>query len=498
MGIRVFFNIVVFLCLVNFTAAQSNSTVFKGRIKSADLDKTTELVVEFYDDFLLAFSPTIKKVFSCPVDKDGHLRLEIEGGDRFGYIECFVVQNGSKVKTLFGQLSNKLFLIRIGDVYDLDIDIDDGAVVFTESDHILKSQYQINLIMPPKGAGSRLTELANTKKYKRALFTEKIFFEHTLDTKLSLLESYKREMDSSLYQMILNKTIAEEYYGFARRIFILFVVSATERRKAIRDFVRAGGFRVPEAYTEIFDKLSVTPYYSEFLFERGRLEILTENYLHEIGVRVKFEKIYGSLDTLDPGLIKDRAILTVFANQAKRVQEASFVFIQDALGQITDSTYRNMLSTWYEKQNIGAPAFNFSLTDVNDRTHTLDDYKGKIILIDFWFNGCHGCTQIPPVLKKIIQHFQNSQRDIVFLSVNVDTNREKWLAGLELGIYTTEGQIDLYTNGEGTMHPLIAHYNFSSFPQLLLIGKDGKLITANPPDPRKDDGKKLIELIEKE
>jgi peroxiredoxin len=50
---------------------------------------------------------------------------------------------------------------------------------------------------------------------------------------------------------------------------------------------------------------------------------------------------------------------------------------------------------------------------------TIDDYKGKFILVDFWFSGCEACLEemkfYPELLKK--------HKDLVILSISVDSQK---------------------------------------------------------------------------
>jgi len=42
------------------------------------------------------------------------------------------------------------------------------------------------------------------------------------------------------------------------------------------------------------------------------------------------------------------------------------------------------------------PAPGFALTDSTGRTAKLEDYRGKVVLLDFWATWCHGCVKEIP------------------------------------------------------------------------------------------------------
>lgn len=66
---------------------------------------------------------------------------------------------------------------------------------------------------------------------------------------------------------------------------------------------------------------------------------------------------------------------------------------------------------------------NFTLPDLNDNKHTLPDYQGKVILINFWASWCAPCVYEMPALKNLKQHFSDQPFEI--LALNVGENKYK-------------------------------------------------------------------------
>ena len=128
-------------------------------------------------------------------------------------------------------------------------------------------------------------------------------------------------------------------------------------------------------------------------------------------------------------------------------------------------------------------AFAFELKNTLGQVVTLEDFAEKTIVMDFWFTGCKGCVQVAKALhESIIPEFANDS-SVVFVSVCLDINFLQWQRSLKKGLYTSKEQINLFTMGMGTAHPLFKHYHYSGCPQLLLIDKEGILITSTPPIP---------------
>lgn len=66
----------------------------------------------------------------------------------------------------------------------------------------------------------------------------------------------------------------------------------------------------------------------------------------------------------------------------------------------------------------GSPAPEFRLADLSGRTASLADYKGKVVLVDFWATWCSSCEAELPDLKKVHALFPDT--DFVLLAVSVD------------------------------------------------------------------------------
>lgn len=144
----------------------------------------------------------------------------------------------------------------------------------------------------------------------------------------------------------------------------------------------------------------------------------------------------------------------------------------------------------------GALAPDFYLADMTDNPISKSRFKGKVMLLDFWFTGCAGCVQMVPALRHVENALKNDT-NIVFLSISVDAKKQKWLKSIEQKKYTTGTGINLYTIGQGSNHPMIRAYNIISYPTLFLIDGFGK-IGENPlPDPRKDNGEQLLKIIKR-
>ena len=69
-----------------------------------------------------------------------------------------------------------------------------------------------------------------------------------------------------------------------------------------------------------------------------------------------------------------------------------------------------------------APAF--SLTTLDESRLTLEDLRGKVVLLDFWATWCGPCRQATPGLTRLYKKYQD--RPFVIVGVSIDTEQSPW------------------------------------------------------------------------
>ena len=129
-----------------------------------------------------------------------------------------------------------------------------------------------------------------------------------------------------------------------------------------------------------------------------------------------------------------------------------------------------------KEEPVKTPAFDFTLTDQFGNEHTLSDYKGKVVFLNFWATWCPPCQMEMPDIEEIYQEFDKNEGDIVILGIsnpssaeypdNADKSKEEVLAYLEDNKYTFPIVFD--ETGE-----VLQDYFISAFPTSFFIDKEG-------------------------
>ncbi len=64
----------------------------------------------------------------------------------------------------------------------------------------------------------------------------------------------------------------------------------------------------------------------------------------------------------------------------------------------------------------GMPASEFSLMDLDGKSHKLEQYRGKIVLLNFWATWCKPCTTEMPAMQTVYDQLR--EKGFVVLAVN--------------------------------------------------------------------------------
>lgn len=154
------------------------------------------------------------------------------------------------------------------------------------------------------------------------------------------------------------------------------------------------------------------------------------------------------------------------------------------------NTVANLYQDTESKFAVGKPFFNFSLPDSTGKIYNISDFKGKVMVIDFWYNGCGGCRLMVPALEEVEKEMIG--KNVQFLSIGID-KKDLWLDGI--GKYSSKSSIQLFTNGQSKEHPMMKYLNIYAYPRLFIVDKSGN-ITPAPPNPISDKNA-FINSIEK-
>lgn len=102
-------------------------------------------------------------------------------------------------------------------------------------------------------------------------------------------------------------------------------------------------------------------------------------------------------------------------------------FQESWLTDISDSIWRNYLIEKIQSNPIlpkGSKAPYFYLMDSTNSYYAPNNFKGKIVLVNFWATWCMPCIKKFPFENELVKEFENEAVEIVNICVNSDI--DKW------------------------------------------------------------------------
>ena len=138
----------------------------------------------------------------------------------------------------------------------------------------------------------------------------------------------------------------------------------------------------------------------------------------------------------------------------------------------------------------GQPAPISTLKDTEGNTHTFEEFKGKVVVIDVWATWCSSCIANMPKFIKLSNEYKDRD-DICFITISVDRSEDKemWLRAIERNNMQQMQNLFPDCAEESKFE---TDFRISGVPRYIIIGKDGNIVSAHAPTP----GTEMVEMIE--
>ena len=127
-----------------------------------------------------------------------------------------------------------------------------------------------------------------------------------------------------------------------------------------------------------------------------------------------------------------------------------------------------------ENEQNEEKAIDFTLKDQYGNEHTLSEYKGKTIFLNFWATWCPPCREEMPDIEEIYNEYGKNNNDIIVLGVAApnlgrEGSEEEIVNFLSENNYTFPVVMDF--GGE-----LVYKYDIVGFPSTFIINEDGEIV----------------------
>ena len=121
----------------------------------------------------------------------------------------------------------------------------------------------------------------------------------------------------------------------------------------------------------------------------------------------------------------------------------------------------------------GKPAPNLTMQDVNGKTVSISDFKGKYLLVDFWASWCGPCRQENPNVVAAFNKYKN--KNFTILGVSLDDDKQAWKDAISKDGLAWNHMSDL----KQWDSQAVKAYGFDGIPFNVLIDPNGNIIASS-------------------
>lgn len=481
----------LFRCLISVFLLCANSALAEGiniKVEISDIKSEGEpLTLLVCKDLYAICEPDLRGDRYESIAENGVFTFHLKDTDSLTYVQ-FVFGAKAPFEKRYHAINRKFFLLRAGS--DIQLSVRDTVLFYGPGAALMECQYKMYQM------GQKMAA-EETGSYYDNLLKQKEMYEDYFGRQLDLLLSYQHKLSPNEMALLKADFFADYNDLNLKSIRMEPTTDNLYYKQQNLDALRF--YTENYLYENLIDLDSAAMTGSRsltaFLYTKNLLDLGIIMRITDKTMRPTFTQLYERISRNYQGELKERLLVNLFIRYFTR-GEAQSAYFDDAIRNIKNEKYRHILVNMQQAMATSMKAFNFSLTDASGNTVTADMLKGKILVLDFWFVGCGGCAYLNKKMQPVYEYYQKNE-DVIFVSINMDKDEQKWKRGLSSGLYTHEGSLNLYTNGLGREDALVKFYNISSYPTLIIIGKDQRVISASPPKPDTEEGiGRFIRLID--
>lgn len=120
-----------------------------------------------------------------------------------------------------------------------------------------------------------------------------------------------------------------------------------------------------------------------------------------------------------------------------------------------------------ERLYVGAPAPEFDAHDLDGRPIRLADYRGKVVLLSFWFPGCQPCIEMAPEEQALLNEYRDQPFALIGVCRTNDVAKAQKVAD--------DHGMTWPSIGDGQPGQVTDAYNVQGWPNFYVIDADGRV-----------------------
>lgn len=434
----------------------------------------------------------------------GNFDIKIDSADGLFYMLFYPLDNMELFKNqTYGLLTSSPILVWPG--MEISVEITDDSVLVTGKDAMI-----INFEMDLRRLEIKPSDRKHVLFEKFDIFHGKQedpynrmwnylvgyhqIINETLEQGKKLFESYSINANATAWKQVWYDWVGKMKFNQLNNLHFLHQQYSKNYNPAIEDFYKQYILQEDDS-TLIADYRCNSYMFPHYLYYKSYSDLIF--LLAQSGVDLN--PTFGNLLDLLSARFKSElfeqvaysAILRQSAN--KDIDENTYLKL---ISRLENPEYKFSVENMLTRKTKNRSGYPFILQDNNGKVFTPEDLRGKTVIMDFWYTGCHGCKGLYLHMKSIKSSL-STDSNVVFLSINVDKTRKGWLETVSdpQNGYTDSTNINVWIGNDNKQNSMIRYYDIYSYPTLIILNGNNKILTYNPAYKADIEKKALIALI---
>ena len=473
--IKIFF-LISFIFTSSIEAKDTPSAIIEGLFHSTKKADTIQL--QYFQYYFFSLDKQHGRIFTC-IAHNGKFKFRLTGISRIGYFKLNLSTIFENHKLL------DLYLLEAGD--SVFINATNPIIIFSgKGSEKFQCRYTADTVQIEEHTEEETRRVSDGSPLRTAdnLFDYELMGKKRLDSllaeRLSIVEKFHEKVPPGIITLLKTDYIGDYYFNFFYRMRLIFhmdpdtIVSQKAMFRFYSNFFKNFTADTSDPETKIKSRS-----YVDFLLQKVKLEAMLVKSGYKTPFKdYEFGTLYHLIEDNYGALIRERLLASAFEGLFTSVDSVD-EYLPHAIAQVNDPYFKEMLLVLATTKLRGSNAYPFHLENQFGQIVKLSDFKGKIVVVHFWYTGCGACSLLGVGLKKVSHDFKGN-KNLVFLTINIDKDIRVWKESLKKGLYTSGDEINLNTGSMGDEHPLIRYYQITAFPELFIIDRRGKIFSTHP------------------
>lgn len=141
---------------------------------------------------------------------------------------------------------------------------------------------------------------------------------------------------------------------------------------------------------------------------------------------------------------------------------------------------------------VDRPAPTFDLPDSTGARHRLEDYRGKVVFLNFWASFCDPCREEMPSMERLVRQYE--PQGMVMIAISHDTKQEDMDGFMAAFLPGQRSAMTTLWDPDITVAP---KYGTELIPETYIIDRDGRIVArfVNAYDWTRPEVKQMIEAL---